>query len=231
MEELIHVGRRLCLRPFDEMRGQPMTEVKALQLEKAEDTGEFVIRFAIKRDAKGRPVVDKDGDVYEDGAVGEQNVIVGCWNHGDSCPGPAGVGGTAESESDIRASGRLLLETSHGSNEHARWKALGEQAEFSYRFRVVDFDYIALEGQQVRRLKRMEVVSIDLVDNPAGVGTGIVSLKDCGWTGSCSCGDLTEAEKQGFYLSGPIYMRSRPRNWSRFGYTLRSIGQRQHLLN
>lgn len=171
-------------------RATAETETKAASpVLKADATGEFEIRFATKRDAGGELVVDHDGDVYADGAIGEQQVLVGCWNHGDACPGPAGTATTFETSADIRAKGRLLVETEHGRDEFARWRALGAMAEFSYQFRVLDHDYIPVNGRTVRRLKRLEVISVDLVARGAGIGTGIVSLK----SGS-ACGCPVKAE-------------------------------------
>jgi hypothetical protein len=162
-------------------------------------SGEFVVRIATKRDASGQLVIDLDGDVYADGAVGEQPIVIGCWNHGNGCPGPAGTGETFETRADIRAAGRLLMETEHGRDEYARWQALGAQARFSYVYRVLDADFIEVRGQRVRRLKAIEVISVDLVATPAGVGTGIVSLKCEGCGGeakeACTCGALTADER------------------------------------
>lgn len=159
------------------------TETKTAGLElKADEPGAFVVRFATKRDADGELIIDRDGDVYADDAVGVQPVVIGCHNHG-SCAGPAGRGMTQETASEILAVGRLDLSTPHGRDEYATWKALGDRAQFSYVYRVRDFDHIEVRGRRVRRLKSLEVISVDLVQNPAGIGTGIVSLK-----AACACG-------------------------------------------
>lgn len=159
------------------------TETKTAQLELKGDTGEFVVRFATKRDAQGELVIDHDGDVYADGAVDVQPVTVGCYNHG-SCEGPAGIGSTFETETDIRAKGKLLMDTQHGRDEFARWKALGAAAEFSYIFRVLDSADGFVGDRPVRQLKRLEVISVDLVARGAGIDTGILSLKsNCGCPG------------------------------------------------
>lgn len=170
-------------------------ETKTLLGLKTDASGEFEVVFATKRDARGELAIDLDGDVYADGAIGRQPITIGCWNHG-SCQGPAGIGSTFETERDIRAKGRLLMETQHGRDEFARWQALGERAEFSYIFQVRDSDYLTVGGRRVRRLKALSVISVDLVARgAAGPGrTSIVSLK----SGDCSCArvdQLSECEK------------------------------------
>lgn len=174
----------------------PATETKTARLDlKAGPSGEFTVRFATKRDAAGELVIDHDGDVYADGAIGEQPIHVGCWNHG-SCSGPAGTGRTFETRSDIRAAGQLLMNTQAGREEHARWTALGAAAEFSYQYRVKDFDRITVRGRPVRRLKSLEVISVDLVARGAGINTGIVALKSaCGCPGDGDLRELAAAAK------------------------------------
>ncbi len=173
----------------------PQTETKIAQLDlKAGPSGEFTVRFATKRDAAGELVIDHDGDVYADGAIGEQAIHVGCWNHG-SCSGPAGTGRTFETRSDMRAKGQLLMNTQAGREEHARWTALGAAAEFSYQYRVLDFDRLTVRGRTVRRLKSLEVVSVDLVARGAGINTGIVELKGCGCPGDAELRELAAAAK------------------------------------
>ena len=161
----------------------------------ANATGEFEIVFASKRDVAGELVIDKDGDCYADGAVGGLRVEIGCLNHG-SCKGPAGSALTFETTKDIRARGSLDLSTEHGRYQYDVWKALGERAEFSYRFAVNDSESGTVNGRQVRMLKALRVVSIDLVQAPAGNGTRIISLKSaCDCDGTCSsCDAETSAD-------------------------------------
>lgn len=158
-----------------------MSEQKRAQVELKGAEGAFIVRFATKRDAGGELVIDHDGDVYADGAIGAQDVVIGCWNHG-TCEGPAGTAKTFETTADIRAEGRLLVETRAGAEEYARWKALGASAEFSYVFQVLDADEVVVRGRRVRRLKALDVISVDLVARGAGINTGIVALK-----GGCGC--------------------------------------------
>ncbi len=154
-----------------------------------DDAGEFEIIFASKRDDAGELVIDKQGDVYADGAVGGQRVSIGCLNHG-SCDGPAGSALTFETPKDVRARGKLDLSTEHGRYQYDVWKALGERAEFSYRFKVLDSESGTVNSRKVRMLKALRVVSIDLVQAPAGNGTRIVSLKSaCECGGTCSSCD------------------------------------------
>ena len=174
------------------------TELIAKELEgvtTADATGAFEIIFASKRDDAGELVIDKQGDVYADGAVGGQRVSIGCLNHG-SCDGPAGSALTFETEKDIRARGSLDLSTEHGRYQYDVWKALGERAEFSYSFGVNDSETTVVNRRQVRMLKSLRVVSIDLVQAPAGNGTRIISLKSaCECDGTCdSCDGETSTD-------------------------------------
>lgn len=146
-------------------------------------TGAFEVRFATKRDAKGELVIDHHGDVYQDGAIGVQAVVIGCTDHGQ-CDAPVGMATTFETSTDIRAKGRLIIETPHGLAEWERWKSLGAKAEFSYTFYVQDSDRITVAGRDVRRLKKLHVVTVDQVARGAGIGTGIVDMK----SHPCGCG-------------------------------------------
>ena len=157
------------------------TERKSVAVE-FKQTGDFEVVFATKREASGELIIDHDGDVYADGVVGVQSVDIGCINH-VGCESPAGKGETFETERDIRARGRLDLSTDHGRYQYDIWKALGDRAEFSYIFSIVEADHIEVRGQRVRRLKQLVVYSIDLVQSPAGIDTRIVDLKR-----KCSCG-------------------------------------------
>ncbi len=161
-----------------------VAKVGSAPIELKGTTGEFEVIFATKRDAQGNLVIDLDGDVYGDDVVGEQSVLIGCWNHGDSCPGPAGMAKTRESDRDIRAIGRLFTETRYGADEYRRWQALGDQAKFSYIYRILEADYGVVNGRDVRRLLKLDVISVDLVASPAG-RTALVSLKSCDSCATC----------------------------------------------
>ena len=172
------------------------TEIKQTEgVSTADATGAFEIVFASKRDGVGELVIDKQGDVYADGVVGGQRVSIGCLNHG-SCDGPAGSALTLETENDIRARGSLDLSTEHGRYQYDVWKALGARAEFSYSFAVIDSETTVVNRRQVRMLKALRVVSIDLVQSPAGNGTRIISLKSaCECDGTCdSCDGETSGD-------------------------------------
>jgi hypothetical protein len=146
-------------------------------------SGEFEIIIATKRDDAGELAVDHDDDVYADGAVGSQRVTVGCWNHAVECESAPGSAITFETPRDVRAAGRLDVDTPAGAAEFAVWKALGAAAKFSYRYHVLDAAALNLGGRRVRELRRLEITSVDLVQRPAGIGTGIASLKAAGACG------------------------------------------------
>ena len=97
--------------------------------------GVFQIIIATKRDGVGDLVVDHDGDIYRDGAIGiQRGVPIGCDQHSDCQLPPAGFADTGEDDRVIYADGRLDLTTDHGKQQYAQWKERRETQEFSYRY-------------------------------------------------------------------------------------------------
>ena len=160
--------------------------------------GVFDIVIATKRDGVGDLVVDKDGDIYRDGAIGVQRGIeIGCNQHSDCQLPPAGFADTGEDDRVVFARGQLSLETQHGQEQYSQWKEHRETQEFSYRYIVNEQAPAMVDGRRVNELIRVTLLSIDPVARGAGVNTGIRSLKsddtDCKCGGStCSCGGHAE---------------------------------------
>ena len=161
--------------------------------------GVFQIIIATKRDGVGDLVVDHDGDIYRDGAIGiQRGVPIGCDQHSDCQLPPAGFADTGEDDRVIYADGRLDLTTDHGKQQYAQWKERRETQEFSYRYIINEQAPATVEGRRVNELIRVSLISIDPVGRGAGINTGIRSLKntddaDCKCGGStCSCGGHAE---------------------------------------
>ena len=161
--------------------------------------GVFQIIIATKRDGVGDLVVDHDGDIYRDGAIGiQRGVPIGCDQHSDCQLPPAGFADTGEDDRVIYADGRLDLTTDHGKQQYAQWKERRETQEFSYRYIINEQTPATVEGRRVNELIRVSLISIDPVGRGAGINTGIRSLKntddaDCKCGGStCSCGGHAE---------------------------------------
>ena len=169
--------------------------------------GVFDIVIATKRDGVGDLVVDKDGDIYRDGAIGDQHgVPIGCNQHSDCQLPPAGFADTGEDDRVVFARGQLSLETQHGQEQYSQWKEHRETQEFSYRYIVNEQAPAMVDGRRVNELIRVSLISIDPVGHGAGINTGIRSLKnatDCKCAGKCSCGGhdlkgVLEAERRRF---------------------------------
>ena len=159
--------------------------------------GVFDIVIATKRDGVGDLVVDKDGDIYRDGAIGVQRGIeIGCNQHSDCQLPPAGFADTGEDDRVVFARGQLSLETQHGQEQYSQWREHRETQEFSYRYIVNEQAPAMVDGRRVNELIRVTLLSIDPVARGAGVNTGIRSLKsddtDCKCADTCSCGGHAE---------------------------------------
>ena len=164
-----------------------------------DDQGIFDVVIATKRDGVGDLVVDKDGDIYRDGAIGiQRGVPIGCDQHADCQLPPAGFADSDEDERVIFARGQLSLETEHGQQQYAQWKERRETQEFSYRYLVNEQAPAMVNGRRVNELIRVSLISIDPVAKGAGVNTGIRQLKsddtDCKCAGTCSCGGHDDGE-------------------------------------
>ena len=124
--------------------------------------GVFDIVIATKRDGVGDLVVDKDGDIYRDGAIGVQRGIeIGCNQHADCQLPPAGFADTDEDDRVVFARGQLDLETEHGAAQYRQWKERRETQEFSYRYFVNEQAPAMVEGRSVNELIRVTLISID----------------------------------------------------------------------
>lgn len=135
-------------------------------------------------------VIDKDGDVTLPGAFGEQRVRLAAWNHGSWMGGlnalPVGKGQIHEDADKAVFGGEFFLNTETGREHFNTVKGLGDLQEWSYSFNITDSGEGEFEGQQVRFLKRMEVIEVAPVLQGAGIGTRTVDIKAAedtqGWT-------------------------------------------------
>jgi len=124
-------------------------------------------------------VIDADGDVTLPGAFPSKDVPISAYGH-TSWEGALPVGrGTISEEGDWAVlRGRLFMDTSQGRDAHATLKGLGELAEYSYGYRVLDGGPGTHEGRPVRELRRLDVHEVSPVLRGAGVGTHTRSIKD-----------------------------------------------------
>lgn len=143
------------------------------QLEfKAGEMGEFVARFATLN------VVDHDRDVTETGAFPDgQETLIEAWNHNYGQL-PVGKATIREEDDVARVEGAFFLDTQGGLEHYKTVKNLGELQEWSYTFRILEAGFGEFEGQQVRFLKKLDVISVAPVDRGAGINTGTLAVKD-----------------------------------------------------
>lgn len=128
-------------------------------------------------------VIDKDGDVTLLGAFGDQRVRLAAWNHGSWMAGlnglPVGKGAIHEEGDKAIFEGEFFMDTPHGLAHFNTVKGLGDLQEWSYSFNILDSGEGEFEGQQVRFLKRMEVIEVAPVLQGAGIDTRTTDIK--GW--------------------------------------------------
>jgi hypothetical protein len=143
-----------------------------IELKADGEEGEFIAVFSTLN------VIDHHIDVTLPGAFAEQPVVVEPWNHGWTLP--AGKGVIKSDEKRAWVDGRFFLDTEVGRENYRTVKNLGDQAEWSYTFDVVESSQGDFEGQQVRFLKKLDVVGVGPVTRGAGIGTQTISIKQAG---------------------------------------------------
>lgn len=137
---------------------------------KGEAEGEFRAVFATMN------VKDWHDDVTEPGAFDEQAVIVEPWNHGWDLPAGKGV---VKSDADKAwIDGQFFLDTESGRETYRTVKNLGPLAEWSYSFDILESGEGLFAGEQVRFLRKLDVVGVGPVTRGAGIGTQTVMIKN-----------------------------------------------------
>lgn len=114
-------------------------------------------------------VVDLDGDVTVEGAFKNQPVVIEPWNHGQDLP--AGRGKIRVVEDEAKVEGEFFMDTAVGRENYLTVKSLGDQAEWSYTFRILEADHGEKNGQSVRFLKELDVAGVSPVTRGAGINT------------------------------------------------------------
>lgn len=176
-----------------------------LELKQDGEPGEFRAVFATLN------VMDLDEDVTPPGAFSEQPVIVEPWNHQWTLPAGKGVVKADDKEAWIE--GRFFLDTDVGQENYQTVKNLGDLAEWSYTFDILEADSGVFEGNQVRFLRRMDVVGVSPVSRGAGIDTRTVAIKghkraisshstattEVGWDGPANEARLRNDENATYY--------------------------------
>lgn len=124
-------------------------------------------------------VVDSDGDIIVPGAFGDMTtMIVPTHNHGSI---PLGKARMEDRGSHAVAIGRFNLDIEPGREWHNALKFDLDNPpsvqEWSFAYRVLDSEMEVRDGEQVRVLKKMDIMEVSPVLRGAGVGTGTLMAK------------------------------------------------------
>ena len=150
-------------------------EIKRIELKRLDDDGSGLAKIATLE------AVDHDGDTYEPGAFGEQQVKVLAGHSWDGVP--LGKGRVFEKDGDALVEFKLNLETDAGQQWHKALKFDLDKSngpplqEWSYGFKVLESVDETREGKSIRVLKRLEVFEVSPVVKGSGVGTGTIAIK------------------------------------------------------
>ncbi|MCK9569534.1 HK97 family phage prohead protease [Candidatus Pacearchaeota archaeon] len=147
---------------------------------KKDKPGTFTARIATLN------VIDKDGDVTLQGAFPEgKQILISSYQHG-SWQGelPVGKGVIHERGNEVVVEGEFNLNTDTGKEHYETIKFAPELQEWSYGFEVKEAETnTEWEGNAVYRiLKRLDVFEASPVLRGAGMGTGILAIKNEGMT-------------------------------------------------
>jgi hypothetical protein len=132
--------------------------------------GEFEAVFATLN------VKDHDGDVTLPGAFSSQPVIIEPWNHNYQAV-PVGRGAIEERGDEAVVAGKFFLNTPSGLEHYEVVKELRDFQEWSYSFFIQEAEFGKLDGEDVRFLKKMDVIGVGPVTRGAGVDTRVTDIK------------------------------------------------------
>lgn len=129
-------------------------------------------------------VIDKDGDVTQPGAFGEQKVRISAYNH-QSWGGelPIGKGTIQEKGAEAILEGKFFMDMQKAHDTFVAIKELDDLMEWSYGFDILEksegkWPEGTDGGQDVRFLKKVKVHEVSPVILGAGVDTRTLSAKE-----------------------------------------------------
>ena len=148
---------------------------------KAPAEGRVLARFAT---LGGAP--DLDGDILAAGSIGEQFVRVSAYGHASwSGELPVGRGRVFERQNEALAELEFFLQTTSGRDHWETLRGLGDLAEWSMGFDVIESeppDEAQRAAGALRVLKKLKIHEVSPVLRGAGISTRTLSMKctDCG---------------------------------------------------
>lgn len=120
---------------------------------------------------------DSDGDIYAPGAFTDgEAVIVSPWGHSSTGAEPPVGKGVVRAFGDRAEVETEFFDTTKGVETHRMLRELGDLAEWSYAFEVLDSEPSTWNGRPTRLLKRLTVHEVSPVARGAGVQTGTVAV-------------------------------------------------------
>jgi len=150
----------------------PQIRTKSVTIKADDDSRTVTARFATLS------VVDLDGDIIEPGAIGEQDVFMGAYNH-DFAMLPPGMGATYETEDEALFRGEFF-DTWSGDEHYKTIKAAGGQMEWSFRFFVEEGGFETRGGEDYFVIRKARVAHVAPVERGAGINTATLDVKSCG---------------------------------------------------
>lgn len=159
----------------------------------------FTAPLQLKAEGEGEPgevtavfstlnVVDLHGDVTEPGAFADgQAVVIEPWNHGWTLP--AGKGVIKADMQKAWLEGFFFLDTEVGKENYQTVKNLGDLAEWSYTFDILEAASGEFDGQPVQYLRKLDVVGVGPVTRGAGIDTRTIGIKSTEGAEKAAAGD------------------------------------------
>ena len=139
--------------------------------EDADQTGQFRALFSRFNN------IDKQGDITMPGAFEEGAPIkIAYWGHRWENL-PVGRGEIHQDDEKAWVDGRFFLDTEAGLETYKTVKELGELAEWSYGFEVLDAAEDKVDGKKVRVLKKLKTFEVSPVFIGAGNNTQTLAIK------------------------------------------------------
>ena len=126
-------------------------------------------------------VVDRDGDIIEPGAIGDQSVAMGAYNH-DFQGLPPGYGDTYETSTEARFRG-TFLDTPAGNAHYQTLKQMsdaGHDMDWSFRFFIEEGGFETRQDEESYIIRKARVAHVAPVEVGAGVNTRTLEIKSCG---------------------------------------------------
>lgn len=121
-------------------------------------------------------VVDSDGDIVLAEAIPNGITVPMVWSH--NWDSPVGKGVITVDSRGATFDGKFFLTTTAGRDAYETVKAMAELQEYSWGFRVLEWEYRQDPNYgTVRVIKRTEVYEVSPVLKGAGVGTMTLAIK------------------------------------------------------